>query len=184
MKGWVYIISNKAMPGLVKVGHSMKDPELRAQEFDQAGLPYSYFVEYEIHVENPQQVEQRVHHILSPCKEKKEWFRCLCREAIDAIRDAAENKTIYEIDKRVSHEKAEGLPSEKEEDGKSEPPKRVLTLINKGKACEADGRYWDALFYYGEAEKASSNTLATKLRLELEQKIREESKRKGKERRR
>jgi hypothetical protein len=37
MKGWVYIISNKAMPDLVKVGFSTKDPQLRAQEFDNAG---------------------------------------------------------------------------------------------------------------------------------------------------
>jgi len=32
MKGWVYVISNKAMSGLVKVGYSTKDPELRAAE--------------------------------------------------------------------------------------------------------------------------------------------------------
>jgi len=32
MKGWVYVITNKAMPGLVKIGFSMKDTEIRASE--------------------------------------------------------------------------------------------------------------------------------------------------------
>ena len=26
LKGWIYVISNKALPGLVKVGYSTKDP--------------------------------------------------------------------------------------------------------------------------------------------------------------
>ncbi|WP_295427803.1 GIY-YIG nuclease family protein [uncultured Thiodictyon sp.] len=32
MKGFVYVMSNKAMPGLVKIGYSTKHPELRAEE--------------------------------------------------------------------------------------------------------------------------------------------------------
>jgi hypothetical protein len=48
MKGWVYVISNKAMEGLIKVGHSTKDPELRAQELDHTGSPHPYIVEYEM----------------------------------------------------------------------------------------------------------------------------------------
>ncbi|HPA47526.1 MAG TPA: GIY-YIG nuclease family protein [bacterium] len=47
MKGWVYIIANKAMPGLVKVGYSMKDPELRAAELNNTGSPHPYVLETE-----------------------------------------------------------------------------------------------------------------------------------------
>ena len=30
--GWVYVLTNDAMPGLVKVGQTYKTPEIRAQE--------------------------------------------------------------------------------------------------------------------------------------------------------
>lgn len=72
MKGWVYVISNRAMPGLVKVGYSEKDPEERAKELDHTGAPYPYIVEYEILVEGPYEIEQRVHQILSRYLEGKE----------------------------------------------------------------------------------------------------------------
>jgi hypothetical protein len=32
IRGWVYVIFNEAMPDLVKVGYSTKDPNLRAEE--------------------------------------------------------------------------------------------------------------------------------------------------------
>jgi hypothetical protein len=47
MKGWVYVITNLAMPGLVKVGYSRKDPELRAAELNSTGTPHPFVVEYE-----------------------------------------------------------------------------------------------------------------------------------------
>ncbi|KFC76184.1 GIY-YIG nuclease family protein [Massilia sp. LC238] len=45
MKGWVYVITNKAIPDLVKVGYSRKDPELRAAELNNTGAPHPYMVE-------------------------------------------------------------------------------------------------------------------------------------------
>lgn len=61
MKGWVYVITNKAMPGLIKVGFSMKDPELRAAELNNTGSPHPYVVDYEVLVDEPHDVEQTVH---------------------------------------------------------------------------------------------------------------------------
>lgn len=46
MKGYVYIISNQAMPGIFKIGFTLKDPELRAKELDSTGVPYPFIVEY------------------------------------------------------------------------------------------------------------------------------------------
>ena len=96
MKGWVYVISNKAMPNLVKVGHSMKDPKARAQKLDHTGVPHPYVVEYEVLMEEPFEAEQQVHQILSPYVERKEWFCCSIEEAVDVIRKAVGNRAIYE----------------------------------------------------------------------------------------
>lgn len=89
MRGWVYVISNPAMPGLLKVGYSMKDPQLRALEFGGTGVPHSYHVEWDILLDNPRKIEQEAHSRLTGCREAKEWFRCSVVEAIQAIKKAA-----------------------------------------------------------------------------------------------
>ena len=61
MKGWVYVIRNKSMPGIVKVGFSTKDPEMRAAELNNTGSPHPYTVDYEVLVDDPRNIEQLVH---------------------------------------------------------------------------------------------------------------------------
>lgn len=95
MKGWVYIISNKAMPDVIKVGFSTKDPSGRAKELG-TGSPYQYQVEYEILVHNPRQIEKLVHDILLPVNAGKEWFLCDIEKAVAAIRKAVGKEVIFE----------------------------------------------------------------------------------------
>ena len=114
MKGWVYIISNKAMPGLVKVGISEKDPELRAQELEGPGVPHPYIVEYEMLVEGPDDVEEQAHHFLSTYREGKGWFHCSAEEAVLGIQRAAAGKPIIETLKKADREKAEKIRPGKE----------------------------------------------------------------------
>ena len=88
MRGWVYVISNAAMPGLVKVGFSMQDPALRAQELGHTGTPHSYEVDYDVLVDGPEEAERLVHAALVEHREGKEWFRCsveLAAAAIDQV---------------------------------------------------------------------------------------------------
>jgi hypothetical protein len=105
MKGWVYVITNRAMPGLAKIGYSTKDPELRARELNHTGSPHPYFVEYEMLVDEPYQIEQRTHKLLSTKREGKEWFRCSSEEAISAIKQIAGNAIINENFKGVERAK-------------------------------------------------------------------------------
>lgn len=45
--GFVYVMTNQSMPGLVKVGFTTRPPSLRAQELSAAtGVPGSFVVEY------------------------------------------------------------------------------------------------------------------------------------------
>jgi hypothetical protein len=96
MKGWVYIITNKAMPNLVKVGYSTKDPEMRANELYSTGVPHRYTVEYDALVNEPYEIEQKVHKLLKDYIENKEWFRCEIVKAVAAIRQTAGNDIIHE----------------------------------------------------------------------------------------
>ena len=44
MRGWVYITSNKGQPGLIKVGYTDRDPEIRAGELGGTGVPQGRLV--------------------------------------------------------------------------------------------------------------------------------------------
>jgi hypothetical protein len=98
MKGWVYVITTKTMPNLVKVGFSTKDPELRAIELNNTGNPHPYKVEYDVLVNNPKNVEQATHDLLKSKNyhENKEWFNCSIEIAITAIRDATVGNILLE----------------------------------------------------------------------------------------
>jgi len=89
VRGWVYVISNQAMPGMVKVGFSTKDPTLRAKELGNTGSPHPYQVVYDALIEDPRGLEQRVHAELDHWREGKEWFRCDARHAVETIRRVA-----------------------------------------------------------------------------------------------
>lgn len=95
-KGWIYLITNPAMPGLVKVGYSMKDPALRAKDLAGTGIPHPYVVAYEALVANPYVVEQKVHALLERCREGKEWFRCEIAVAHQAIRQVAASAIMFD----------------------------------------------------------------------------------------
>lgn len=96
MKGWVYIISNPSLPGLIKIGFSMKDPDLRAEELDHSGVPYKYKVEYEILIDNPSEIEHNLHNVFHDLHEGKEWFRIQPAEAIRKIKEIYGKQIINE----------------------------------------------------------------------------------------
>ena len=87
MKGWVYVITNESMPGLVKVGWSRKDPAYRAKSLDGSGTPYPYQTKYVVLVDNAYEIEQAALRELVSKRVKKEGCRCYVSEAGKAIRD-------------------------------------------------------------------------------------------------
>ena len=124
LKGWVYVISNPGQPGLIKVGYSMKDPELRARKLDGTASPYSHVVEYEVLVPEPRQVEQSAHKKLRRHHANKEWFRCTPEEAVVAIKTVVGGDAITETYKRADRIKAEQL--RKEQDAAAEKLRQDL----------------------------------------------------------
>jgi hypothetical protein len=111
MRGWVYVISNRAMPDLIKVGYTLKDPDLRARAFAQTGVPHPYDVEYEVMVRQPHHLEQLVHKDLAGCREGKEWFRCSIADAISTIRRLLPEDVLIE---NVRHSEFDNAPPEVE----------------------------------------------------------------------
>ena len=96
MRGWVYIVTNPSLEGLVKIGYSSKDPVLRVDEFNNAGLPLPHCLEYDVLVTNPYEVEQAAHKALHLFHHSKEWFRCSVGVAIDAVKGCVQGEIIVE----------------------------------------------------------------------------------------
>lgn len=98
IRGYVYVLTNEGLPGLVKVGFSLKDPSLRATELSTTGVPHPYVVEYDVLVLNPIEVEQSVHRAFREegRHEAKEFFRVSVSDAITKINETIVNqgKTI------------------------------------------------------------------------------------------
>lgn len=90
MAGWVYILSNPAMQGLLKIGYTDRDPFGRAKEISQAtGVPFDFVVDYQIYVSHPYEVEQKTHQQLSKYRvnNNREFFQCSYEDAIYAIKE-------------------------------------------------------------------------------------------------
>ena len=96
IRGWIYIITNNAMPGLVKIGFSRKDPILRASELGGTGLPYPYVVIYDALVEDPQNIERLIHDQFQEKLENKEWFKCSGEYAISEIKRIIKGKILLD----------------------------------------------------------------------------------------
>lgn len=76
--GYVYILINKEMPGLVKIGHTKRSIEERIEELSkQTGVPEKFEEEYSWLVENPEQYERLIHANLMAyrIRNDKEFFR-------------------------------------------------------------------------------------------------------------
>jgi len=96
IRGWVYVITNDSLKGLVKIGYTLKDPTLRSKELRSSGIPHSYNLAYEILTINPRDVEQKTHSILKEYRENKEWFRCSISQAVSTIKSIVNENKLYE----------------------------------------------------------------------------------------
>lgn len=87
IKGFVYVLSNHALAGLVKIGYTIKVPNARAAELEGTGVPAPFIVEYYCLIEDAPTVEATVHKNLSAQRYStgREFFRISVDEAIKAV---------------------------------------------------------------------------------------------------
>jgi hypothetical protein len=88
--GFVYVLSNPAMPDCVKVGKTGRTGEIRADELYTTGVPLPFEVEFRAITSKPDEVEKAAHRILDSQRPnpKREFFTVPVTEAVAAVRDA------------------------------------------------------------------------------------------------
>lgn len=85
--GYVYILTNRAMPGLIKIGSTLRDSRSRARELQTTGVPEPFEVAFEIFAENHEAVEREAHQQLSDFRvnTNREFFNYPLRQAITLL---------------------------------------------------------------------------------------------------
>lgn len=89
--GFVYVLSNQAMPGIVKIGHTMRLADDRAQQLFTTGVPVAFDVELRLATSAPRTVELEAHRILAQYRlaGNREFFRIAPTAAMEAVQQAA-----------------------------------------------------------------------------------------------
>ena len=100
MIGFIYIMSNSAYPGKLKIGQTSKDPEERRKDLGSTGVLEDFVLEYYAFVEDYELLEIKVHKELNDVryKENKEFFKISVSESIKTIRRVAEDRIEFEKD--------------------------------------------------------------------------------------
>ncbi|MEU0286561.1 GIY-YIG nuclease family protein [Streptomyces sp. NPDC006147] len=88
--GFVYVLTNPSMPGLVKVGQTSWLPEDRAKKLYTTGVPEEFEVAFRVASSRYEQVERRAHEILGSYRGNpvREYFRVALDVAINAVKRA------------------------------------------------------------------------------------------------
>ena len=92
MYGFLYVLLNLGMPGLLKIGQSERHPMTRAAELsDHTGVPFPFELAFFVEVTSRQQAEKAVHEALAARRvnEAREFFRITIGEARNAIENNA-----------------------------------------------------------------------------------------------
>jgi hypothetical protein len=87
VRGFLYVLSNPHMPGLLKIGHTVRTPAERAAELSNAtGVPGDYRVERSWLLDDAEAFERRVHTALAAYRVPgSEHFRLPVADAIERI---------------------------------------------------------------------------------------------------
>ena len=91
--GYIYVLINPSMVGLVKVGKTARDPEARARELSAAtGVPTTFYLAYKAFFQNCSRAEQYIHTRLEQMNyrvtKSREFFSAPLDEIIEIIQQA------------------------------------------------------------------------------------------------
>ena len=88
--GFIYVLSNPSMPGLVKIGKSSNIARDRARALRTTGVPTPFNVEFEASCRNADEVERRAHRYAQSARvdDAREFFALALSEAVHHVLDA------------------------------------------------------------------------------------------------
>ena len=100
--GYIYVLTNPAMPDVVKIGRTDRDPNDRARELRTTGVPSPFEVAHSCLVDDSVSFEAQIHRLLAargvrPLRDR-EFFAISVAQAIELIQDLAGESTGSSVD--------------------------------------------------------------------------------------
>lgn len=89
MSGFIYCLTNPSFPGLVKIGKTANDPEIRAAQLGaSSGVPTKFNLAWSLPVADANAAEAALHDALSPYRvnKRREFFKCTPAQAMARTR--------------------------------------------------------------------------------------------------
>jgi hypothetical protein len=95
--GFVYLFTNEAMPGIVKIGFSQITLRERSKALETTGVPKKFEIEFAISTLEPQKLEKLLHKHFRKYHYGKEYFKCDIAILVKEIKLFLENEKINYI---------------------------------------------------------------------------------------
>lgn len=111
MNDIIYILTNEAMPGLVKIGFTTTSIEQRIRELDSTGIPLSFECFYAAIVKEGKLVERKLHDLFRDVRVRlnREFFRVDPERVRIALSLAAIEDVTPQVNLALSSEDVEAL---------------------------------------------------------------------------
>lgn len=106
MTGYVYVLSNPSMPGVVKIGFSNAGGKARSKQLYTTSVPNAFKLEFEVLVDRPERLERSVHNELKASRvtDNREFFKLSVAEAIATILGIAHRRYKKIADDQIEPE--------------------------------------------------------------------------------
>lgn len=114
--GYIYILINPSMPGLIKIGRTLRDSRMRARELSSTGVPTPFQVAFELFTKQHEALEAMIHNELNDFRvsTSREFFRYPLDKAIALLINSAkplQNSTEQYVAEDVTQRLREKYPS-------------------------------------------------------------------------
>lgn len=117
--GYVYILINESMTGLIKIGRTKRDSRSRARELFKTGVPTPFQVAFEVFCDDYEAVEKKMHDELSDFRvnSNREFFKYPVHKAIRLLQQNGETSeedrfSAIEILERLQRKYAKWLKAD------------------------------------------------------------------------
>jgi len=117
--GYIYVLSNPSMPGVLKIGKTTRDVTARAMELQSTGLPTPFEIEFSIHVNDCHSLEKLVHNSLATDRvsNNREFFNTTIEEVKgEIVHHAGDDFTNADVFFDIYQNEIEKLDKERASD--------------------------------------------------------------------
>lgn len=135
--GFVYVMNNDYLDGVVKIGYTNRSPETRAKELSSTGVPGKFVVQFFAIVKEAEKLEGEIHRELEKYNASKEFFEISVLEAVKSIKNLIVNNEYHCSYFGGPSANLFLLPSEEKVREESNKKSELASLIKKQSAAEA-----------------------------------------------